>query len=181
MRIAACLLFLTMISASPEPSLFAQDAAQPTVSVSPAPAPPTPPPAESLSTPALPELSALDQAFNQTGFGKEADEMRTRVEMRKLQNAVAREPAVIEARTAADKAPTDLERRNRLREYYELNYGLMSKRASSSALKAAIEKAKGEKIASLGQPRVRPQTGPHEPTPQPTPKKKKHKKSGKRF
>jgi hypothetical protein len=128
----------------------------------------------------LPELSALDQAFNQTGLGKDADEIRTRVEMRNLQNQIARDPAVMAAKSAADTAPTDLEKRQRLREYYELNYGLMSKKASSTALKGAIEQSKNEHLAMLAQPRVRPGTGA--PAPAATPKKKKKKKaSHKRF
>jgi hypothetical protein len=136
---------------------------------------PTPPPAP---TPALPELSQLDQAFNQTGLGKDADEMRARVEMRKLQNLVVRDPNVLAAKAAADAASTDLEKRDRMREYYNLNYGLMARMASSSAVKAAIEQSRKEHLALLAQPRVRPETGE---APAPTPKKKKHKKSGKRF
>src|SRR5689334_7836467 len=89
--------------------LFAQDATEPSVNVSPTPpAEITPPPAEPSQTPVLPELSALDQAFNQTGLGKDADENRMRVEIRKLQNQVAHDPSVIEAKAAADAARTDL-------------------------------------------------------------------------
>src|SRR3954451_9327025 len=148
----------------------AQDAAQPPVNVPTEAAEPSPPPAEPSATPALPELSALDQAFNQTGLGKEADEMRIRTEMRSLQNQVARDAAVLSAKSAADHARTDLEKRERLREYYEITYGLMSQKASSSALKAAVAASKQEHIAQLAQPRVRPGSGE---SPAPTPKKKK--------
>ena len=182
----------------------AQDAAQPSVNVSPtppdlipspaaslpsespaavsSPAVPSPNPAEQSTpalqpspsaSPVLPELSALDQAFNQTGLGKEADERRTHIEMRKLQNEVARDPGVIAAKTAADHAPTDLEKRRLLREYYNINFSLMSQRASSAALKAAIDQSKREHIGLLAQPKVRPENGAAAAAAAPTPKKKK--------
>jgi hypothetical protein len=137
---------------------------------------PSPSPA---TTPVLPDLSALDQAFNQTGLGKDADELRTRVELRKLQNQVAQTAPVLAAKAAADAASTDLEKRERLKEYYTITYGLMAQKASTAAVKSAIEQAKQEHIARLTQPRVRPAAG-EQPVPTPTPKKKK-KHSGKRF
>ena len=173
----AVILFLAIVSFGIASSLRSQEAAQSAVTPSPAELEQTPPPAAPSPTPILPELSALDQAFNQTGLGKDADEMRMRVEMRKLQNEAAHDPAVLAAKAAATAASTDLDKRERLREYYEINYGLMSKRASSSAVRNAIEQSKKEHIALLSQPRVRPGSG--EP-PSPTPKKKKH-KSGKKF
>src|SRR5437868_5431759 len=88
----------------------AQDAAQPPVNAPTGAINQTPSPEAPSATPALPELSALDEAFNQTGLGKDADEMRTRIEMRKLQNQVARDPAVLAAKAAAESAPTDLEK-----------------------------------------------------------------------
>src|SRR4051794_8966640 len=107
--------------------LRAQDAAQPTVDVPAGAVEQTPPPPELPSaTPQLPELSALDQAFNQTSLGKESDELRTRIALRDLQNQVERNPDVIAAREAAASARTDLDKRDRLREYYELKYSLMS-------------------------------------------------------
>ena len=158
--------------------VHAQDAAQPAVNVPSEGLEQTPASTAPSPTPVLPELSALDQAFNQTGLGKDADEMRLRVEMRKLQNEVARDPAVVAAKTAAGAAPTDLEKRELLREYYEINYGLMSKRASNPALKAAIDQSKREHVALLSQPRVRPGSGE---SPAPTPKKKKKHRGGKHF
>lgn len=194
---------LVLVIVSNAVYVFAQDAAQPSVNESPSPPPavlpagtpvpspapqliPSPPPASQIppspaepsQTPVLPELSALDQAFNQTGLGKDADEQRTRVEMRKLQNQVAREPEVMEAKAAANSARTDFEKREKLREYYNLNYGLMSKRATGSTLKTAIEQERRQHISLLAQPRVRPGVGE---SPVPTPAKKKHKKSGKKF
>src|SRR5690349_16484959 len=115
MRLVSTLLLLVTVT-----WVMAQDATQTSPDLIGRNAPPPSP------TPVLPELSALDQAFNQTGLGKEADEIRTRVEMRSLQNQVAVEPQVLAAKAAAEAATTDLEKRDRLREYYNLNYGLMS-------------------------------------------------------
>ena len=167
----ALMLFALAIAAR------AQDAANP--AATPAPDFLTSPPPIPSVTPALPDVSALDQAFNQTGLGKDAEEMRTRLELRKLQNQVAQDPSVLAAKAAAESATTDLEKRERLREYYNINYALMSQRASSSALKAAVEQSKREHIGLLAQPKVRP--GVFEPSASATPKKKKAKKSGKRF
>ena len=84
----------------------------------------------------------------------------------------------MEAKAAASSARTDFDKREKLREYYNINYGLMSKRASSSALKTAIEQERLKHVSLLAQPRVRPGVGE---SPVPTPHKKKHKKSGKKF
>jgi len=176
MRIALVLAFFAAaISAN------AQDAAEPAVNLPAGAAEQSSPLPIPSASPSLPELSALDQAFNQsqTGLGKDAEEIRTRVELRKLQNQVARDPTVLAAKTAAERAPTDLEKRELLREYYNINYGLMSQRASNPALRAAVEQSKREHVGLLAQPRVRP--GVFEPGPTATPKKKKTKKSGKRF
>jgi hypothetical protein len=170
-------LFVILLAVA---NVAAQDAAQPAVTSSPTPIEQLAPPAIASPTPILPELETLDQAFNQTGLGKDADELRMRVEMRKLQNQIALDPDVIAAKTAANAATTDLEKRERLKEYYEKCYGLMSQKASTAGLKAAITRTKQEKIALLAQPRVRPGSGGTE-MPAPTPKKKKKKKSGKKF
>ena len=175
MRLALALtLFLMAIAVSAS----AQDATKPAAGPSPDLFEQTPPPLPS-ATAALPDVSALDQAFNQTGLGKDADEMRMRLELRKLQNQVAQDPSVLAAKAAADSASTDLEKRERLREYYDINYGLMAHRAPSSAIRAAVEQSRKEHVGLLAQPRVRPNV--FEPAPSATPKKKKAKKSGKRF
>src|SRR4051812_16657640 len=152
------LLLLTLMTVVVVLRLGAQDAAQPAVNM-PTPAveqtPPSPPELPS-ATPQLPELSALDQAFKQTSLGKESDELRTRIALRDLQNQAERSPDVIAAKNAAASAQTDFDKRDRLREYYELKYNLMSAKASNGALKAAVTQAKQEHIGQLAQPRVRP-------------------------
>ena len=123
-------------------------------------------------TPALPELSELDQAFKETTLGKAADELRMRIKLRELKNRAANDPAVISAKEAAKTAPTDLEKRERLRDYYHICYGRMAADAGNPKVKAAVEKAKAEHIALLSQPRVRPGSGESPPPP----KKKKEKR-----
>jgi hypothetical protein len=167
MKLAFAVFVVTMLAGTVMSP--AQEAAPPTVNLPPdAGASPAP-------TPKLPELSNLDEAFKTTPLGKDADEMRLRVEMRKLQNDVTNDPDVISAKAAAEAASTDLEKRERLRYYYELNYGRMAAKASGADVKAAIAQSKREHIALLSQPRVRPGSGE---SPAPTPKKKKKKEKG---
>ncbi len=133
-------------------------------------APELPPPPPPSPTPELPELSELDQAFKQTTLGKAADELRMRIKLRELENRAVSDPAVIAAKAAAKTAPTDLEQRERLRDYYNICYGRMAAEADSPEVRAAVEKSKAEHIALLSQPRVRPGSGEA-----PLPKKKKKK------
>jgi hypothetical protein len=169
MKRGLALLAISLAVTGLKTNLPAQDAAQPEVSGSPAEVEQTPPPLPS-PIPSLPELSTLDQAFNQTGLGKDADDNKMRIELRNLQNQVARDPEVLAAKAAAEAAPTDLEKREKLLEYYNLNYGLMARKASNSAQRAAIEQTRKEHVSMLAQPRVRPGVGE---SPVPTPKKKK--------
>jgi hypothetical protein len=156
--------------------LRAQDAAQPSVDLGTKPeeaAPAkTPPPVSEV-----PELSQLDEAFKQSSLGKEADESRVRLEIRKLQNQVVGEPAVVAAKTAAHSARTDLEKRDRLRDYYNIYYGKMRALTASAEVRSALDTAKAEHLRLLDQPRVRPVPGTEGiPTPTPTPKQRKEHK-----
>jgi hypothetical protein len=180
MKISA-LIFLALLG-SMTLTLRAQDAAPPTVDLS-SPknqeAVPTPTPSVSSSAP---ELSQLDEIFKQTSLGKEADERRLHVEWRQLANRVANDPEVVAARATAERAGTDLKKRQRLRDYYDVYYGRMRAMATTVELKAAVD---GQRMAHLNQskqPRVRPATDAPSPTPPsataatPTPKPKHAKK-----
>jgi hypothetical protein len=156
------------------PLLRAQDAAdQPKIDL-PTESPSTPSSPGLSETPnsVLPDLSQLDEGFKQSSLGKAADESRTRLEWRKLANMTANEPDVVAAKHAADIAPTDLEKRRRLRTYYDLYYDKMGARASTPETKKALEEFKNEHLAMLTQPRVRPDEAAGLPTPTPTPKGK---------
>ena len=138
---------------------------QPEVSATPSPEP---------NGPDLPELSQLDEAFKPKSLGKEVDERRVHLEWRQLKNKLVNDPELRAAKAAAQAARTDLEKRNRLRDYYKLYYERMSSLASSAEMKLALQGLETSHLASLSQPRVRPSTDGSQPTPSATPAVKKH-------
>ena len=122
--------------------------------------------------PKLPERAQIDEIFKQTSLGKEADERRLHIEWRQLQNQVVNNSDIVAAKRAADTARTDLEKRERLRDYYNLYYGRMRDHAQSSEMRAALDQLKNAHLSQLSQARVRHDTDLELPTPTPTPKKK---------
>ena len=118
--------------------------------------------------PNIPDLSQLDAAFKQSPMAKEVVEYRLHVEWRKLLNEVANDPDVVAAKVAADRARTDLNKRNLMRKYYEIYYGRMRARAGTPELKAYVDAMRVAHQNSLAQPSVRPT-----PTPMPKPSAKK--------
>ena len=114
----------------------------------------------------VPALSELDAAFKRSPLGQAEEEHRLHIEWRKLQNRTAHDPEVVEAKEFAGKARTDLEKRERLRAYYNIFYGKMQALADSSELKRYLEAKKTGLVAGLAQPRVRPAPSPRrKPTP----------------
>jgi uncharacterized surface protein with fasciclin (FAS1) repeats len=116
----------------------------------------TPTPSPEPNGPDIPELSQLDQAFKQTTLGKQADEYRLHIQWRQLQNRVVNDPQVQAAKASVRAARTDLERRNRFRDYYNVYYQRMSALAPSQEIKASLEALKNTHLGLLAQPRVRP-------------------------
>ena len=169
--------------------LHAQDAAPPSVDLyeeqnhlepTPSPVPP--------NGPELPEISQLDQTFKQPrSLGAQGDELRVHKEWRQLKNRTVNDPAVQAAKAFAQTARTDLERRNRLRNYYNVYYERMSALATTPEIKLALQALKTSHQGLLDQPRVRPTHTPEGATPTPTPSgtpapkkpEHKHKKKGK--
>ena len=129
---------------------------------------PSPPP----NGPELPELKQLDQSFKPPSLGVEADGAKLRIEWRQLRNRTVNDPAVQAAKTYAQSARTDLEKRHRLREYYDIYYQRMLALAATPEIKLTLQSLKTSHEGLLAQPRVRP-TPPGSPTPQPSPAKKK--------
>jgi hypothetical protein len=168
--------------------LYGQDAAPPSVDLyegqnqlepTPTPVPP--------NGPELPDISVLDQNFSKPrSLGPQADQARIHIEWRQLQNRTVNDPAVQAAKAYAQAAPTDLEKRNRLRNYYSIYYERMSALATAPEIKLALQALKTLHQGMLDQPRVRPTPTPKgftpTPTPSGTPKKPvtKHKKKEKR-
>ena len=135
------------------------------------------PPAEST----VPERAQIDEIFKQTSLGKEADERRLHIEWRSLQNRVVNEPDIVAAKRATETARTDLEKRQRLRDYYDLYYGRLRVLARSAEMKTALDQLKIAHVSQVTQARVRHETDSALPTPSPTPKKKKKASRAKKF
>jgi hypothetical protein len=160
--------------------MHGQEAAPPSVDLFPEleeeEASPTPPP----TGPELPELKQLDDSFKPRSLGKEADALRVHVLWRELKNRTVNDPEVQAAKKYAQAARTDLEKRKRLRNYYEVYYQRMSALATTPELKLALQALKNTHQNMLAQPRVRPSptpepSGASSPTPTSTPFKKKPK------
>ena len=107
-----------------------------------------------------PSLSELDAAFQKSPLAREAEEYRLHVEWRQLQNRVANDPEVIAAKAATTTARTDLEKRVRLRNYYNISYAHMKALAPSAEVRTYLDGKKAAVLGSLAQPRVRPESTP---------------------
>jgi hypothetical protein len=143
-------------------SIFAQAAVSSSTNPQEAATPqdsPTPPPSEAAA-PRIPAIDELDQAFKQSSLGKAADEVRLHAQWRELSNRIINDPDLVEARTHAGRAKTDLEKRHRLRAYYTMFYDRMRAQASSQELKSYIDTHKAQHLALLAQNRVRPSPAP---------------------
>ncbi|HEX3818574.1 MAG TPA: hypothetical protein VHW03_09830, partial [Chthoniobacterales bacterium] len=72
--------------------------------------------------PLSPDLKLLNDLFKQTTLGAIADEHRLHVQAAQLEERIRNDRQLHELKAAADRAPTDLERRHRLRIYYQTYY-----------------------------------------------------------
>ena len=163
--------------------MHGQEAAPPSVDLFPEQeeVSPTPPP----NGPELPELKQLDDSFKPKSLGKEADALQVQALWRQLKNRTVNDPDVQAAKKYAQAARTDLEKRNRLRAYYDLYYQRMSALATTPELKLALQALKETHQKTLAQPRVRPTATPEfsgtpSPTPSTTPATKKPKQKHKK-
>ena len=160
--------------------MHGQEAAPPSVDLFPEQeeASPTPPP----NGPELPDLKKLDDSFKSKSLGKDADALQVHALWRQLKNRTVNDPEVQAAKKYAQAARTDLEKRNRLRTYYEVYYQRMSALATTPELKLALQALKAVHQGMLAQPRVRPtpDTSTPSPTPSGTPVKKKPKEKHKK-
>src|SRR5215471_15412628 len=129
----------------------------------------------------IPERAQIDEIFKETTLGKEADERRLDMEWRHLQNQVVNEPDLIAAKRSAATARTDFEKRQRLRDYYDLYYGRMRALAGTAEMKSALDQLKLAHLSQLTQARVRHETDGELATPSPTPKKKHQDKRAQKF
>jgi len=163
--------------------MHGQEAAPPSVDLFPEQEEPSPTPLP--NGPELPELKQLDDSFKPKSLGKDADALRVHLLWRELKNRTANDPEVEAAKKYAQTARTDLEKRNRLHNYYELYYQRMSALATTPELKLALQQLKDSHQVMLAEPRVRPSPTPEvsgtpSPTPTGTPVKKKNKEKHKK-
>ena len=126
-------------------------------------------PIPSPNGPELPELKQLDETFKPPYLGTEANGLKLRVEWRQLRNRAVNDPVVQSAKAYALAARTDLEKRNRLRAYYDVYYQRMSALATTPEIKLTLQNLKASHQGLLDQPRVRPSPTPEGATPTPTP------------
>jgi hypothetical protein len=114
----------------------------------------------------VPSITELDAAFQHSSLGQAAEEQRLHLEWRKLKNSASDDPEVVAAKKAIGSARTDLDKRNLMRAYYKVFYAHMQALAETAEIKGYLERKKQEQLASLAQPRVRP-----EPTARPANKR----------
>jgi hypothetical protein len=117
-----------------------------------------PPPGALPKVPAAPELQMLNDLFKQTSLGKLADEKRLHLELAQLETQIRNDPGLHALRASADTAHTDLERRHRLRSYYEAYYGKLRGLTTAPDLQGYIVAQKASHQLALLQPHVRHQT-----------------------
>jgi hypothetical protein len=119
-------------------------------------------PGSGASVPAktAPPLSQLDTAFQKSPLGQAAEEYRLHIEWRQLQNRTVDDPEVLAAKKAVAAAKTDVEKRVRLRAYYNIFYAHMQALTTAPDVKSYLDGQKAALLSVLAQPRVRPEASP---------------------
>ena len=108
--------------------------------------------------PAVPELELLNSFFKTTSLGKAADEHRLHLQMAALETQIRNDEDLHALKELALRAPTDLERRHRLKNYYQLYFGKLRARSTTAELKAYLDAQEASHESTLLQPRVRHET-----------------------
>ncbi len=150
---AAAALNATSTAAAPSPSVT--ESIEP-----PSLIPPNilPAPGSLPAVPNAPELQQLTTLFKQSSLGKVGDEHRLHLQMAELEVQIRNDQDLHDLRAAADRAPTDLIRRHRLRAYYERYYGKLRALAATPELKSYLTAQEASHELALLQPRVRHET-----------------------
>jgi hypothetical protein len=128
---------------TPAPQLIPDDLL-PAPDVSPAP-----------ERPEIPTIPEIDQEFTTGPRPPQVDLRRKHLEWRKLRNRAQNDPEVKAALAAAEAARTDLQKRKLLARYVEVYFAKMLASAPAD-MKPYLLERKGEHLAKLPQPRVRP-------------------------
>ncbi len=164
------LTFIVALTFTQLAMIHAQDAAPSSVNMTPDQLVSPEPKGSPTPIPDVPALSTLDEGFKRPSIGKDGDESRQRIEIRRLKNQIANDAQLTSAKKNAEASPTDLEKRERLRDYYELYYSRLRRSCSDSGTRKLLEEEEAEHLKLLDQPRVRPVPGGTIP---PIPKKEK--------
>ena len=114
-----------------------------------------PAPSSLPQVPTAPDLEQLNTFFKQTSLGKAADEHRLHLQMSALETRIRNDNELHEAKAAAARAPTDLERRHQLKSYYQLYYKKLRALAATPELKDYLSTQEAAHEFALLQPRVR--------------------------
>ncbi len=105
--------------------------------------------------PAGPELEKLNELFKRATLGKTADEHRLHVQMAALEVGIRNDEDLHALKAVAFQAPTDLERRDRLKTYYQAYYAKLQARAGTPDLKDYLKTQEAVHELLLLQPRTR--------------------------
>jgi hypothetical protein len=105
--------------------------------------------------PSAPELELLNSFFKTTSLGKAADQYRLHLQMAALETRIRNDEDLHRLKASALKAPTDLERRHRLKTYYEHYFKKLRALVTTPDLKAYLQAQEASHEMSLLQPRVR--------------------------
>lgn len=105
--------------------------------------------------PAAPEIEQLKSYFKTTSLGKAADEHRLHLQMVALEAGIRNDEDLRATKALAMQAPTDLERRHRLKDYYGRYFGKLRALATTPELKEYLTAQEATRKLALLQPRVR--------------------------
>lgn len=114
-----------------------------------------PPPQSLPKIPSAPEIELLNSYFKQSSLGKAADAHRLHLQMVALEARIRNDEDLRALKASALQAPTDLERRHLLKDYYGLYFGKLRARATTPALKEYLAAQEATRKLTLLQPRVR--------------------------
>ncbi|MBA3882643.1 MAG: hypothetical protein H0X73_07995 [Chthoniobacterales bacterium] len=107
------------------------------------------------TAPDLPTVEQLDEELKPKPLSQASENYRLQIEWRKLRNRATNDPTVKAARTAAESARTDLERRQSLAKYFNIFFDKMIA-LGSPEMEGYLNDRRREHLRSLLQPRVRP-------------------------
>jgi hypothetical protein len=104
------------------------------------------------------DLQRLNDLFKQTSLGKASDEARLHLQMVQLEARIRNDDDLHVARATADEMGTDLEKRHRLKAYYNLYYNKLRALTTAPDLKAYLDLQEAAHVGVLLQPKVRHET-----------------------